>query len=140
MTLKKLLGAGVLSLALVGMSVVPASAATIELSNSITGSGSRNVNRVFLRHRFDVDNDFHHRRFDRLFRDDLVSFGDFDDFDRFDRFGRRFDRFDFRFRNDVDIDNRINVRASTGGNRIIDNTIVGDIETGDIDLSIDIEN
>lgn len=158
--------AGIMTLA----SVVPAFAQDIHLVNTITGPGSHNVNRVSIRHDLDFNQEIfrlrrHLRNRHDTFRglDARFEVFDFDrlglrslrDLDRIldrhdrrdfrvrsdlDRFFRRSGDFDFDFRSDVDIRNDVNVRASTGGNRIINNTIVEDIITGDIDVGIDISN
>lgn len=54
--------------------------------------------------------------------------------DRDYRSSRNFSSFDYR--NDVDIDTDIDIDANTGRNDISRNTIVGDVETGDIDVDV----
>lgn len=116
--LKTNIGRLVLSLVLVGASVLPASAAGISLRNELTGPRSRNINRVDISSRYSND---HHRGHFR--------------WDDWSRSSRRFNS-----RTDIDVRSDIDVDARSGNIRINRNTFVGDVSTGDVDVNVEVDN
>lgn len=120
--LKTNIGRLVLSLVLVGASVLPASAAGISLRNELTGPRSRNINRVDISSRYSND---HHRDHSRHSRD----------WNDWSRSSRRFNS-----RTDIDVRSDIDVDARSGNIRINRNTFVGDVSTGDVDVNVEVDN